>query len=108
MMRANHRILALALVMGLTGAYLLAPRPAQAASAAEIDRDATAALENLYAASPEAKMLGREAKAILVFPRIVKAGFLFGGQYGDGAMFEHGQPVGYFTGQSQVSSNRDR
>lgn len=32
MMRANHRILALALVMGLTGAYLLAPRPASRAA----------------------------------------------------------------------------
>jgi lipid-binding SYLF domain-containing protein len=96
-MRANHRILALALVMGTTVAFLLASRPAGAASAAEIDRDAKAALENLYATSPEARMLGRESKAILVFPSIVKAGFLFGGQYGDGAMLERGRPVSYYN-----------
>jgi lipid-binding SYLF domain-containing protein len=89
--------LVLLAVLALTVVCLLAPRPARAASAAEIENNARAALENLYSTSAEAKMLGREARAILVFPSIVKAGFLFGGQYGDGAMFEHGRAVGYYN-----------
>jgi len=89
--------LVLLTVLFPTVGCLLAPLPARAASAADIDRDVTVALENLYANSPEAKMLGAEAKGVLVFPHIVKAGFMFGGQYGDGALREHGRTVGYYN-----------
>src|SRR5215813_14238562 len=56
---------------------------ALAASAAEINKDASAALARLYEKVPEARTLGADAKGILIFPSIVKAGFLFGGQYGE-------------------------
>ena len=45
---------------------------AAAASAADIDRKATLALEGLYARNAVAKTLGETAKAVLVFPDIVK------------------------------------
>jgi len=32
-----------------------------------------------------------------VFPSIVKAGFLFGAQYGEGALRERGKTVGYYN-----------
>ena len=46
--------------------------------------DGNAALKALYASEPVAKMIGEKAKAVLVFPTIVKAGFIVGGQYGEG------------------------
>jgi lipid-binding SYLF domain-containing protein len=75
---------------------LLPVRSALAASASEIDRNSRAALETLYETAPGAKTLGNKAKGILVFPDIVKAGFIIGGQYGDGALREKGKTVGYY------------
>jgi lipid-binding SYLF domain-containing protein len=69
---------------------------AEAASAREINRGATAALENLYAKSPGARALADKAKAILVFPEIVKGGFIIAGQYGDGALRKGGKTVAYY------------
>jgi lipid-binding SYLF domain-containing protein len=67
-----------------------------AASASEISSSARTALSRLYAANPTAKTLGQKAKGILVFPSILKAGFIVGGQGGDGAMFKGGKTVGYY------------
>jgi lipid-binding SYLF domain-containing protein len=74
---------------------LLSASATLAASTAELDRDAVRALKNLYARNTTARLLGPKAKAVLVFPSIVKAGFLFGGQIGEGALLENGRPVGY-------------
>jgi lipid-binding SYLF domain-containing protein len=74
----------------------LAAEPARAASAAEIDRKASAALQQLFASNEHARLLRDEARAILVFPSIVKGGFIFGGQFGDGALRTGGMTVGYY------------
>jgi lipid-binding SYLF domain-containing protein len=63
---------------------LLHPVAAQAASAAEIRRGASAALKKLYAGTPKAKELADKAKGILVFPSVVKAGFMVGGRSAKG------------------------
>ncbi len=69
-----------------------------AGSAADITRDSYAALQDLYASNPEARQLERRAKGILVFPGIVKAGFLVGAQYGTGgALFKNGRTAGYYN-----------
>jgi lipid-binding SYLF domain-containing protein len=81
----------------VAGGVALLPREADAASAGAITQDATAALQRLYAAQPTMRSLGQRARAILVFPRIVKAGFLIGGQTGDGALLVNGSPVGYYN-----------
>lgn len=70
---------------------------ALAASKAELDRDSASALKSLYASNDAARLLGEKAKAVLVFPNIVKAGFMFGGQIGDGVLMKGGQPVGYYN-----------
>jgi lipid-binding SYLF domain-containing protein len=74
-----------------------AARPACAASASELNRDATAALNRLYAKQPAAKTLSQKAKAILIFPSITKAGFMFGGAIGDGVLRKGGRTVGYYN-----------
>jgi len=71
------------LVVAAIGA-VTAPRPAFAASAKEIDSGVSKALKTLYAENATAKSLGKKAKAILVFPNIVKGGLIVGGQYGEG------------------------
>jgi lipid-binding SYLF domain-containing protein len=80
-----------------TSANLVFPDSVFAASAAEIDRDVDAALKELYVSSPAAKDLSTTAKAILVFPSIVKGGFMIGGQYGEGALLKGGKTVGYYN-----------
>jgi lipid-binding SYLF domain-containing protein len=70
---------------------------AMAADADAIDRDAAAALKALYASTPVAKDLATKAKGILVFPNIVKAGFVFGTQYGEGALLKGDTTAGYYN-----------
>jgi len=86
-------LLGLAFVAG----RLISPNPAPAATAGEINRDAESALKTLYAKSPEAKALGEKAKGVLVFPGIVKGGFMVGGQYGEGALIKDGKTAGYYS-----------
>lgn len=68
-----------------------------AASAAEINRDVSKVLKALYAKNAAAKSLGAKAKGILVFPSIVKGGFMVGGQYGEGALRQGNRTVGYYS-----------
>lgn len=70
---------------------------AEAATAAEIDRDARNALDRLYSSTPPAKILSDKAKGILVFPSIIKGGFVVGGQYGQGALMKAGKTVAYYN-----------
>jgi lipid-binding SYLF domain-containing protein len=72
-------------------------RHAGARSAAQLASESRAALNRLYATTPAAKALGGRAKGILVFPRIVKAGFMVGAQGGNGTLFRGGKAVGYYN-----------
>jgi lipid-binding SYLF domain-containing protein len=96
MMRYFH-LVTLLLVLAFASSTLITPNPAAAASAAEITSDANNSLKTLYAKSPVAKTMGGKAKGILVFPGIVKGGFMVGGQYGEGALLKGGQPAGYYN-----------
>jgi lipid-binding SYLF domain-containing protein len=78
-------------------AGLMAPLLAGAESAGEIDRGVNKALKQLYAKTPSAKVLGEKAKGILVFPGIVKAGFIVAGQYGEGELIQGGKNAGYYS-----------
>lgn len=67
-------------------------------SSAEIDRDVDYALNKLYQSTPAARTLAARAKGILVFPSIVKAGFMVGAQYGrGGALRVKGRTVDYYN-----------
>jgi lipid-binding SYLF domain-containing protein len=93
----GDRMSMLGLVALTAAAPLTMPRPATAVSAAELNRDSAAALRQLYATVPAAKALSQKAKGILVFPHMVKAGFMFGGQIGEGALRKGGRTVGYYN-----------
>ena len=70
---------------------------ASAATAADLDKDSRQALQTLYKTEPVAETLSRTAKAILVFPNIVKAGLVFGGSYGEGELIEGSKVVDYYN-----------
>jgi len=70
---------------------------AHADSAEQIDGGVDAALPQLYQNQPSAQILAQKAKAILIFPTIVKAGFMFGAAYGEGALRQNGATVGYYS-----------
>jgi lipid-binding SYLF domain-containing protein len=86
-------MLALATALYIT----VVPSRARADSAEQIDSAVDAALPQLYQNQPSAQMLAQKAKAILVFPNIVKAGFMFGAAYGEGALRQNGATVGYYS-----------
>lgn len=91
------RLFGAILILGVVLIGLGGAGTAQAATKGEIDRDVEAALENLYKSSPGAKELGKQAKGILVFPKVLKGGFIFGGQYGEGALLKNGETAGYYN-----------
>jgi lipid-binding SYLF domain-containing protein len=68
-----------------------------AAGADELARDANASLQQLYASVPAAKALGSSAQAVLVFPKVTKAGLGVGGQFGEGALLQKGKAVAYYN-----------
>jgi lipid-binding SYLF domain-containing protein len=70
---------------------------ATAATAEDLDKDSRQALQTLYKLHPVAKTLSRTAKAILVFPNIVKAGLVFGGSYGEGELIKGSKVAGYYN-----------
>ena len=85
------------LVVAFIAGALVGPTVALAESAAEIDRNVQSALATLYEKSSSAKIMGETAKGILVFPGIYKAGFIVGGQYGEGALLVNGKTAGYYN-----------
>src|SRR5881394_2094332 len=68
----------------------------QAQKAAELDQKVDQALAKLLADSEAARNLSKVAKGILVFPTVKKAGFMVGGQRGEGALRRGGKTTGYY------------
>jgi lipid-binding SYLF domain-containing protein len=62
-----------------------------------LEADAKRAYGSLVASVPAAKALGGKAVAVLVFPKITKAGLVVGGQTGDGVLLKGGKPAGYYN-----------
>lgn len=95
--RAFHKIVIATLASLAVGT---AGTQALAASAEDLNKDVDQALQALYKSNPAAGSLSKTAKAILVFPKIVKAGFVFGGSYGEGALMKAGKVTEYYNSVS--------
>ncbi len=76
---------------------MAAPRPALAATPSELNAQSDEAVRILLSANPDAARVARSAKAILVFPSIVKAGFVFGAAYGEGELQQSGKVDSYYN-----------
>ena len=90
------RTLGVALAIITVAFNVFSPAAALAASASALDRDARASLADLYKHTPGSKALADKAVAVLVFPSIVKGGFIIAGQFGDGALRKGGKSVAYY------------
>jgi lipid-binding SYLF domain-containing protein len=73
---------------------------AWAANAQDLDRNADQALQTLYRTNPVAAEISKHAKAVLVFPNIVKAGLVFGGSYGEGELRKGSTVIDYYNSVS--------
>jgi lipid-binding SYLF domain-containing protein len=70
---------------------------AGAATAEDLNVDSRQALQTLYKSTPSAESISHKAKAILVFPKIIKAGLVFGGSYGEGVLFKGKTVENYYN-----------
>lgn len=76
---------------------LLAPvRNAAAETAREMNQSVERAFGRMHASFPRTRELGERAAAVLMFPRILKAGLLIGGQTGDGELRVRGGATSYY------------
>ena len=90
-------VAAICLVLVAAAATVAQPQQCEAATAAEIDQEANATLHSFVNQTPGARELANKAAGILVFPSVVKAGFGFGGEYGEGIMLNQQRVVGYYN-----------
>lgn len=108
MVNHSHLLKALAaLVIGstaLTGCTTTGPaadtHATRHAQRESIDANVNATLTRLYATVPGSRELVSKARGVLVFPSVIQAGLLVGGQSGDGALQVGGHTVGYYNTSS--------
>jgi lipid-binding SYLF domain-containing protein len=69
----------------------------QAKTAAEIDMQANETLKEFKKTVKGSQSLLAEAKGVLIFPSVVKAGVGIGGEYGEGVLRVNGKSVQYYS-----------
>ncbi len=70
--------------------------PSTAESRHAVDASYHETLDRLYASTPGSRELVAKARGVLVFPRVISAGLVVGGAYGEGQLREHGRVEGYY------------
>ena len=97
-MNYKLRPIFLALIVGtFLTTYAATFSVANAITPEDLNKDANQALHMLTSTTPVAADLAKKAKAILIFPNIVKAGLVFGGAYGEGILKNGDKVDGYFN-----------
>jgi lipid-binding SYLF domain-containing protein len=98
----NFRVF-LAVLFGISGLFAVcAVRearavPAQAATAQDLIRESDQSMQKLISTNKAAATLSPQAKAVLIFPKIIKAGLIFGGAYGEGILKIGPRVDGYYN-----------
>ena len=88
----------LALFIGTLAAVSFGAIPSTRAETPEdLNKSADQALHMLTSTNPFAADLAKKAKAVLIFPNIVKAGLIFGGAYGEGVLKQGSKVSGYYN-----------
>ncbi len=97
-------LVATAFAAGCTTTGTSAPTDT-AAKKQEIDSGVDGALNRLYGSVKGSQDLASRAQGILVFPRVISAGLVVGGEYGEGSLRSKGATVGYYsTSQASVGA----
>jgi len=94
-MNFTRRTTALSLLAFATAGAVAGP--AFARDRSKLVARARESLRELEDSSPAARRAAKSAHATLVFPSILKAGFVFGAETGDGVLFEGGKAVGFYN-----------
>lgn len=94
--RLQRLVLTFAAAVSMVGFVSMA----NAATAEDLNADAVQALQTLYKSNPTAEAIGKKARAILIFPKVTKAGFVFGGSYGEGVLMKGAAVSGYYNSVS--------
>lgn len=68
-----------------------------AAKRQQINAGVEGALSRLYGSVSGSRELAQRSQGILVFPRVLSAGLVVGGEYGEGSLRSRGQTVGYYS-----------
>jgi lipid-binding SYLF domain-containing protein len=83
--RSTFILSAFAVALIVFGSYITA---FAASSKEELNTEANQSLDKLLTTNQTAADISKQAKAVLIFPSIVKAGLVFGGAYGEGVLVE--------------------
>ena len=73
------------------------PKISFAASATEINIGVTETLKRFKEEISGGEEFLKQAKGVLIFPSIIKVGFVIGGEYGEGALQIGGKTVDYYS-----------
>jgi lipid-binding SYLF domain-containing protein len=87
--------------LAITGCTTTGNKPDSAATDASkrhsIDASVDGTISRLYSTVPGSRELVSKARGVLVFPSVIQAGFIVGGQYGEGSLRVGGGTVGYYS-----------
>ncbi len=93
-----HRTVLFPLALVFLVTFSLPAQAGKSKAAISIDKKANVALNKLIRSNKDARNLKKNARAILVFPTVLKAGFGFGAQVGDGALMDSNKKtIGYYN-----------
>lgn len=96
LMKLRNILMATCIASASLGAIAL-PHVANAATVADLNQDSDQAIKMLINSNPSAAAVAQKARAILVFPSIVKAGLIFGGAYGEGELKQGSTVDSYYS-----------
>jgi lipid-binding SYLF domain-containing protein len=96
-MKVQRLGMACAPVLGLILAFSSLAAVAEAATKAELDAAAKAAMDRFQKDVKGSAEFLKVTKGALVVPNIIKAGFVIGGQYGEGALQIAGKNEAYYS-----------
>jgi lipid-binding SYLF domain-containing protein len=91
------RSFSLLAVLAFLFSSLLLPLNSHAASSTEIDIGVTETLKKFKQEVAGGSQFLAKANGVLVFPKVLKAGFGIGGEYGEGALLVGGKTVDYYS-----------
>ena len=90
----------LAIGLAVSGCTTTSPSDASSAQMSKrhsIDAGVDSTLGRLYNDANGSRELVAKARGVLVFPSVIDAGFVVGGQYGEGSLRVGGRTVGYYS-----------
>ena len=94
MLNISLRNILFALSISITALFSVS---AHAETRATLERSSWAALNALISQNAIAKELSTKAAAVLVFPSVKKAGFMIGGQYGEGVLWRGDKAAAFYN-----------